>query len=274
MKKKTINNTVSKLFCSSALALLGIAPMAAHACGDTPLMGEICTFAFNFCPQGFVPADGRLLQVNQYQALFSLLSNTFGGDGRSTFGVPDLRGRVAVGTGQGTGVAPIAWGKMDGGTVTLNASNMPPQTLTGTAQFASGSIMNGTLSLPVTGGTVSGQTIGGTVTVNALNGDASPTGGKNIPDSAANTVGKTGGSNNFYPQGSNPVAVPTSVNLTVSGGTISGANASGNVALPATNINAPVTVASQNSPTSVTITPARVGLSVCIATSGLYPTRP
>lgn len=63
-----------------------------------PFIGEVRTFAFDFAPKGWAACDGALLQIAQSQALFSLLGTAFGGDGRLTFGLPDLRGRVAVHT--------------------------------------------------------------------------------------------------------------------------------------------------------------------------------
>src|SRR4051812_17050146 len=60
-------------------------------------IGEIRAFAFNFAPLGWAKCEGQLLPINQNQALFSLLGNFYGGDGRITFALPDLRGRVAIG---------------------------------------------------------------------------------------------------------------------------------------------------------------------------------
>lgn len=96
------------------------------ACGADPFVGEICTFAFNFCPSDYLPADGRELPISENQALFSLIGNTFGGDGQTTFALPDLRGRVSVGSGIGNGLSEIIVGQT-GGTeqVTLSANNMP-----------------------------------------------------------------------------------------------------------------------------------------------------
>ncbi|WP_236237224.1 phage tail protein [Pseudomonas faucium] len=65
-------------------------------------VGEIRLFAGDYAPVDFVICDGRPLQINDYQALYSLIGTTYGGDGQTTFNVPDLRGRVAVGTGTGT----------------------------------------------------------------------------------------------------------------------------------------------------------------------------
>jgi len=67
-----------------------------------PFVGEIKLVGFNFAPEGWLPCDGRIVQITSYQTLFALLGAQFGGDGAKTFGLPDLRGSVAVGMGQGT----------------------------------------------------------------------------------------------------------------------------------------------------------------------------
>lgn len=64
-----------------------------------PFTGEIRMFAGVFAPRGYSFCDGQIMAISQYQALFSLIGSTFGGDGRNTFGLPDLRGRVPVGIG-------------------------------------------------------------------------------------------------------------------------------------------------------------------------------
>lgn len=95
---------------TAAVALAGgIAAFStpAAACGIEPYIGEICTYAFDWCPQGYMAADGRTLQINQYPALFALVGFQYGGDGKTAFGIPDLRGRVVVGTGAGNGLAPV-----------------------------------------------------------------------------------------------------------------------------------------------------------------------
>jgi microcystin-dependent protein len=66
-----------------------------------PYLAEVRAFAFNFCPSGWLPADGRLMPIPQNPALFSLLGTTYGGNGASNFALPDLRGRAPLGTGQG-----------------------------------------------------------------------------------------------------------------------------------------------------------------------------
>ncbi len=69
-----------------------------------PFIGEIKLFAGNFAPRGWAFCDGQLMPIAQWQALFSILGTQFGGDGRTTFALPDLRGRVAVHPGTGPGL--------------------------------------------------------------------------------------------------------------------------------------------------------------------------
>ncbi|RYZ19962.1 MAG: phage tail protein [Chitinophagaceae bacterium] len=106
-----------------------------------PILAEIKLFAGNFAPQGWYFCDGTTLAISQNQALFSLLGTTYGGDGVSTFKLPDLRGRVPVhaGAGQaGPGLSPYQPGQV-GGTEnnSLNTTNMPAHVhpLAGTAQL-------------------------------------------------------------------------------------------------------------------------------------------
>jgi microcystin-dependent protein len=73
-----------------------------------PMLGEICLFAGNFVPSGFALCAGQLLPINQNQALFSLLGTMYGGDGRVTFALPDLRGRQTIGTGDGHVTGEVA----------------------------------------------------------------------------------------------------------------------------------------------------------------------
>jgi microcystin-dependent protein len=65
-----------------------------------PFIGQITCYGFNFAPYGWMPCNGQLLPINQYSALFSLLGTSFGGNGTSTFGLPNLQGTVPVGQGQ------------------------------------------------------------------------------------------------------------------------------------------------------------------------------
>ncbi|HKK74357.1 MAG TPA: tail fiber protein [Saprospiraceae bacterium] len=88
-----------------------------------PFVGEIRMFAGNFAPRGWAFCDGQLLAVSQNDALFSLLGTIYGGDGRTTFGLPDMRGRVPVHAGSGPGLSPRRLGAKGGAekeTLTVN----------------------------------------------------------------------------------------------------------------------------------------------------------
>lgn len=89
-----------------------------------PFIGEIIQFGGNFAPRGWALCDGQLLSISQNQALFSILGTTFGGDGRTTFGLPDIRGRSMVHPGTGPGLPNVRLGEK-GGSVTIPASAMP-----------------------------------------------------------------------------------------------------------------------------------------------------
>lgn len=79
-----------------------------------PMLGQIMQVGFNFAPRGWSLCDGQLLPISQNQALFSLLGTTFGGDGRTSFGLPDLRSRVPVHVGTGAGLPTVNWGQKGG----------------------------------------------------------------------------------------------------------------------------------------------------------------
>lgn len=92
-------------------------------------LGEVRMFSRAVPPANWVVCDGSLLQVSAYTALFSLLGTTFGGDGRVTFGIPDLRGRIPIGVGNGTNLTPRTLGNSGGTeTVTLVGANLPAHT--------------------------------------------------------------------------------------------------------------------------------------------------
>ncbi len=94
-------------------------------------IGEIRLFAGTFAPQSWALCYGQILAIASNTALFSILGTTYGGNGTTTFALPDLRGRTAVGTGQGPGLSNISLGEVSGTeSVTLLSSNMPAHTHT------------------------------------------------------------------------------------------------------------------------------------------------
>ncbi|MCH9649023.1 MAG: tail fiber protein [Deltaproteobacteria bacterium] len=103
-----------------------------------PFVGEIRMFGGNFAPRGWAFCDGQLLAVSQNDALFSLLGTIYGGDGRTTFGLPDMRGRVPLHAGSGPGLSPRRLGAKAGAeNVTLTVNQMPSHghALQGTSAF-------------------------------------------------------------------------------------------------------------------------------------------
>lgn len=79
-----------------------------------PFLAEIKMFGFNFAPRGWASCDGQILPINQNQALFSLLGTTYGGDGRTSFALPELRGRVPIHVGQSNGGSSHSLGSKSG----------------------------------------------------------------------------------------------------------------------------------------------------------------
>jgi len=100
----------------AALAVASIAVGAGRAHAQVPecMLGEVRMFAGSFAPQSWALAQGQILPISQNTALFSLLGTTYGGDGRTTFALPDYRSRVPIGMGQGLGLSPYAEGQTGG----------------------------------------------------------------------------------------------------------------------------------------------------------------
>lgn len=123
------NATSRNLAVSSALSLLSF---QAYACGNSPYMAEVCPFLTPFCPNGYATANGQLLPISQNQALFSLIGTTYGGDGKTTFGLPDLRGRTVIGASAAAlpaNVVAVPMGAVVGSAETvLNVNQMPVHT--------------------------------------------------------------------------------------------------------------------------------------------------
>jgi len=115
------------LMLSFIVLLLGAValPQTVNAQSE-PFVGQLMMVGFDFCPQGWLPCNGQLLQIAQYSVLFSLLGTNYGGDGVKTFGLPDLQSRVPLGQGQGTGLSAYELGQKGGQeTVTLTQEQMP-----------------------------------------------------------------------------------------------------------------------------------------------------
>jgi microcystin-dependent protein len=128
-------------FAAGGAVVAATNPRTAMA-GDTPFIGEIALVAFNFEPRGWAFCNGQLMSIAQNTALFSLLGTQFGGNGQTTFGLPDLRGRVPMhygGGSAGPGLSPYQMGEMGGvENVTLLATQMPAHNHLMNANMANG----------------------------------------------------------------------------------------------------------------------------------------
>lgn len=132
---KTLKSTLA----IGAFALTASLSAPSNLQAQEMYVGQIFIGGWNFCPRGSFPLNGALLPIMQHQALFSLLGTQYGGDGRTTFGLPDMRGRVALNTGTGPGLTFRPMGQKGGNeTNTLNVNQLPAHThtLTGTSTAA------------------------------------------------------------------------------------------------------------------------------------------
>ncbi len=134
-----------------------------------PFVGEIRMFAGNFAPRGWAFCDGQLLAVSQNDALFSLLGTIYGGDGRTTFGLPDVRGRIPIHAGIGPGLSARRLGTKGGAeNVTLTTNQLPSHshTLTASSAAADSTTASGKVLAKVTGASLYRAT-GGQQSMNA-----------------------------------------------------------------------------------------------------------
>lgn len=112
-----------------AVALVAGMIWSPPAQASEPFLAQIVMFGGNFAPRGWALCDGQLLPISQNTALFSLLGTTYGGDGRTTFQLPDLRGRVAIHPGHGPGLSDYRLGQKGGvEQVTLTIDQIPSHT--------------------------------------------------------------------------------------------------------------------------------------------------
>jgi MYXO-CTERM domain-containing protein len=123
---QAFSNLQPSLAVTQAIALEGLYPQRDNASATGGTMGFVHAFAGSFAPRGMALADGRLLSISQNSAVFSILGTTYGGDGMRSFGLPNLAGRVVVGSGAGPGLTRWTEGERFGSsTVTLSQAQMP-----------------------------------------------------------------------------------------------------------------------------------------------------
>ncbi|MYM31603.1 phage tail protein [Duganella sp. CY15W] len=269
---------MTRLKTTGAALLLSALPFAAQACNAEPYIGTVCTFSFDWCPTGYMPADGRTLNIRDYTALFGLIGFSYGGDKQNTFGLPDLRGRTTIGKGQGTGLPiNITMGQSVGQQqLTLSTAQTPLPAHTHTATF-SATPSTTKVTIPGSSGnlavTAALQVVQGTGNISGNN----VTLGANQTGYLAGMNGATSADpvsfNGPYTTATPPAnagRLPAQVQIT------------GNASTAAVDIQVPtisggaVVVAQATAPAAAVVStqsPA-IGMSTCIAVTGLYPNRP
>ncbi len=115
----------------------------AHAQASDPFLGQIALVGFTYCPRNWADANGQLLSISSNSALFALFGTTYGGNGTTTFALPDLRGRVPIHLGQGPGLSNYSQGQTGGvETTTMTVNQMPQHTHVGSIQTAGATASN------------------------------------------------------------------------------------------------------------------------------------
>ncbi|WP_404422173.1 phage tail protein [Thalassospira australica] len=210
----------------------------ANACGDEAYTGQTCITAASYCPRNTIEASGQTLDINNYQALYSLVGCTFGGDCRTNFKVPDLRGRAPVSYGQGPGLYAHQFGQYYGAdAITQTIAQMPAH--------------NHDATFTPTGGGSAGTDAKVMVSQDAATTD-SPAGGKYLAKATTGALPVK-----IYNDGTNLTELEG-----VSGGG-GGGSTGGTVTVDSTGGNQPMDVAGP-----------RLAMRYCIVTNGIYPPRP
>lgn len=253
-----------------------------------PFVGEIRAVAFNYAPEGWLLCSGQVLPVSQYQALFALLGNMYGGDGVQNFALPDLRGRSIVHVGAVPALPPVTLGQNTGAPmVLLSASMLPAHThqATFTDPGHTHSISGvpphtHSFAVPCSDGTGSATTVtpspvgafpsastGIDANLNIVVGEVNA-----VADVVASSVSAVPGAP--FPTLSDTPLYAKSSNNTMGGGTTGPAVGSGSVPSGAAQTGATVAVVPTPAPTTAvpTLSPG-LGLYYIIATVGIWPPR-
>lgn len=134
----------SQFYLSAAAVLVGGLGLSGTAQAQDYYLGEIVKFAGNFCPRGTLDANGQLVSISTNTALFSLYGTTYGGDGQTTFALPNMAGRYSAHLGQGPGLSNYTQGQTGGTeTTTLTENQMPRHEHTGLIRTTSAAGNNG-----------------------------------------------------------------------------------------------------------------------------------
>lgn len=263
----------SSLFVKSALAasftFVVFHAENAAACteSDTTYIGTVCYTAANFCPIGYLPADGRSVNINSNQALFSLLGGNYGPATATVFYLPDLRGRSAIGIGQGPGLSTIDLGQKPGAeTATLTVSNLAPHNHPVTTVQPT----NNNVTIPEIPGNQSITASLPLATTTPASGGAAPTAGNNYLSAISATVPVGLAAQNATFKGPYVQAKPAAGSTLPADVTVTGTPT-----IPSFSFKVPETqVGVTGGGQAFSVRDPAIGLTACIASSGLYPSRP
>lgn len=239
-----------------------------------PYIGQIMSVGFQYAPQGWAQCAGQLLPISQQETLFTLLGTTYGGDGSSTFGVPDLRGRIIVGSGQSPSLG-LAFEPGDTGgavAVTLTGSNVPGHVHPATGTVSLGALSaQGNVSLPV-----NAQITNQSVTVKGALSATTGAGSADAPTPGC-TIGDPSGNTKIYASYNPSTAVSLAEFSSTGQLTAQGSGtASGSIDLPVTGTPTTVITVSPNVTANqpIPLLPPFLAMFSIIALEGIYPVRP
>lgn len=239
---------------------------------DSPYIGAIFIWAGNYAPQGYLFCDGSTLQIQQNQALFAVLGTTYGGDGVKTFNLPDLRGRLPLGAGQGPNLPlpQIPGAKGGNSSVTLAVNNLPPHNHA--ASFAPSTTGTQAINIPAVSGAGAITASASIAVTPGING-VQPANGTNNYYLTGTKVGST-------PIGGFTTTAPSTGNTAgATGVTVSVDSSTYKPAIPAQTVNinivtgGTVTIGNTGAGVPVDIRPPFLALNFIIATQGLFPPR-
>jgi microcystin-dependent protein/GNAT superfamily N-acetyltransferase len=296
LRRSIMKYVPSNSFLSLALAATLFGPAAwstaGYACPAEPILGGVCIMASArysdiTSPSAFALADGRVLQINQYSALFALLGATYGGNGSSTFALPDLRGRVVVGTNNNPNIGvPTYQIGAKGGAVTLTVGQLPAHAhglvtasggvavTSGIGTLAANTTLAGLTATTTIGTLAAATTLTGlTATLKASSGAAA------IPNPAGASLATFSGTNKYYvnappdtPMNASSVTVGGTAATTLSGSpatTIAGTATTQLTGAPSVAIGGSTQAAGGTSTTP--IMPPYLALNYYISTQGYFP---
>lgn len=254
---------------SAALGTVAIATATpAAACGVDPYIGTICTVAFSYCPQGYIEADGRLLPINAHQALHSLIGFAYGGDNTTNFAIPDLKGRTVIGKGQGTGLSHIQIAKKVGQQeLVLTTSQVPLKYHSHEATFHGTGGGSTHINVPASPGTLN---VTSKLKALQASGIAQPQAGK--------FLGMGGSGNQQAPIYATSTATATAVDLGGLEVQLTGTAGHGavdfDIMTGITGGTVSLALAGSDPIEAVSTQSPGLGVTFCIADTGIYPVRP